>query len=137
MRACYQDMIEIRDSNLGNSQHAVRAERAKKNKAIAITLKGIRTAWRIKEASVTFISLALAILAYLGGDLIPSLVLIALNIIAAQYRDDTGLLASVTRDDKIWQGSKYRGIVYYHFAYHFGGKFKLYLVSLLRYGNPD
>ena len=52
MRACYQDMIEIRDSNLGNSQHAVRAERAKKNKAIAITLKGIRTAWRIKEASV-------------------------------------------------------------------------------------
>ena len=48
----------------------------------------------------------------------------------------TGLLASVTRDDKIWQGSKYRGIVYYHFAYHFGGKFKLYLVSLLRYGNP-
>ena len=51
-------------------------------------------------------------------------------------RSDTGLLASVTRDDKIWQGSKYRGIVYYHFAYHFGGKFKLYLVSLLRYGNP-
>ena len=49
---------------------------------------------------------------------------------------DTGLLASVTRDDKIWQGYKYRGIVYYHFAYHFGGKFKLYLVSLLRYGNP-
>ena len=49
---------------------------------------------------------------------------------------NTGLLASVTRDDKIWQGSKYRGIVYYHFAYHFGGKFKLYLVSLLRYGNP-
>ena len=87
MRACYQDMIEIRDSNLGNSQHAVRAERAKKNKAIAITLKGIRTAWRIKEASVTFISLALAILAYLGGDLIPSLVLFALNIIAAQYRE--------------------------------------------------
>ena len=85
MRACYQDMIEIRDSNLGNSQHAVRAERAKKNKAIAITLKGIRTAWRIKEASVTFISLALA---YLGGDLIPSLVLFALNIIAAQYREE-------------------------------------------------
>ena len=62
---------------------------------------------------------------------------VPISTIHCIHKVDTGLLASVTRDDKIWQGSKYRGIVYYHFAYHFGGKFKLYLVSLLRYGNPD
>ena len=65
------------------TRKSLRAERAKKNRAIAF--KGIRTAcWTIKESSVTFISLALA---YLGRDLIPSLVIFALNIIAAQYRD--------------------------------------------------
>ena len=42
-----------------------------------------------------------------------------------------------TRVNKIWQRSKYHGIMYYHFVYNFGWKFKLYLVSLLRYGNPD
>ena len=58
MRACYQDMIiGIRDGNLGNlcvpSVPNVPRSRS----------QGIKTAWRIKEASVTFICLALAYLA--------------------------------------------------------------------------
>ena len=41
------------------------------------------------------------------------------------------------RVDIILQTSRYHGIIYYYFAYNFGGKLKIYLVSLLRYGNPD
>ena len=41
------------------------------------------------------------------------------------------------RVDNILQTSRYHGIVYYYFAGNFGGKLKIYLVSLLRYGNPD
>ena len=43
----------------------------------------------------------------------------------------------VTIFNKIWQRFRYHGIVYYYFAYTFGWKLKIYLVSLLRYGNPD
>ena len=39
--------------------------------------------------------------------------------------------------NKILQELWYHGIVYCHFAYNSGGKFKSYLVSLLRYGYPD
>ena len=41
------------------------------------------------------------------------------------------------RVDIILRTSRYHGIIYYYFAYNFGGKLKIYLVSLLRYGNPD
>ena len=46
-------------------------------------------------------------------------------------------LVRVTRVKKILQRSRYRGIVNYYFTYHFGRKLKIYLASLLRYGNPD
>ena len=46
----------------------------------------------------------------------------------------TVCLARGTRVMKILQRSRYRGIVNYYFTYHFGGKLKIYLVSLLRYG---
>ena len=41
------------------------------------------------------------------------------------------------RVDIILQTSRYHGIVYHYFAYNFGRKLKIYLASLLRYGNPD